>query len=145
MKNTNELIGLLDSCQRSSGSHKASMPRFQQLVNQDVSTQFILNALNLALQVPKKEACVDRLLVFLTNACSQNGIFAENILSHVIGCMESSEKQVRMKAVQLAGDVLRVLPGDGDDLSDDLWESLEDILIRRLDDRNATVRANAVR
>ncbi|CAK9099602.1 Condensin complex subunit 3 (Chromosome-associated protein G) (Condensin subunit CAP-G) (hCAP-G) (Melanoma antigen NY-MEL-3) (Non-SMC condensin I complex subunit G) (XCAP-G homolog), partial [Durusdinium trenchii] len=166
-----EMIRVLEECQRTSSAHKegvARLGRVKKRVGEERFGEMVVRAVELVLQVPKKEACVERMVAFWTSCCSaargrggaagverpetdrsEEAAIGNDVVQVLLGRLldlsTATDKNVRLRSVQLVGNILLVIPDDGEFLSDAMWDKLEKKMMSRLDDKNPSVRANAVR
>lgn len=104
------------------------------------------HALNRLLLVFSRDPPVERLVVFVSRFAAENtsqtANFCSLLLTYLIHQSGAVCRAVRFRSVQIIAAILGALPENAD-ISDDIWESLDESLINRSQDRLPRVRAAA--
>lgn len=144
---------ILDDSQRSVASHTRSLSALAKLYQRDPTGFFpqFIQHLNKILLVFKKEACVDRLLAFISSFVTQPDLLdeqardaaVEQLLTYLVTRASAKDKAVRYRVCQLISMVVEKM-GDEAEISDELFQAISDILMQRSTDQAPVVRATSV-
>eukprot|EP00514_Thraustochytrium_sp_LLF1b_P009917 CAMPEP_0184543104 /NCGR_PEP_ID=MMETSP0199_2-20130426/2681_1 /TAXON_ID=1112570 /ORGANISM="Thraustochytrium sp., Strain LLF1b" /LENGTH=941 /DNA_ID=CAMNT_0026937087 /DNA_START=84 /DNA_END=2906 /DNA_ORIENTATION=+ len=152
----NEVLRILDNCQRSSHVHAECATKLGEMVREgpEEALESIRVTVDKLLVIGKKEPSVERLVRFISTICSTlpndskscalGNETLESLLEYLLELTEAEDKAVRMRVAQLVGAILHNIPDDGQFLQDETWDKLETKITARLSDKAPAVRAQAV-
>ncbi|ORY82105.1 nuclear condensing complex subunit [Protomyces lactucae-debilis] len=144
---------IFTEAQSSRISRKNAVLLKQDLLHNERFTQEFLSLLNRVLVLKKADANADRIIkltalfVSVLDATEDEaeqelfGEFTADLVHHLLRGMESKEKNVRYRVVQL---LAFIMSSGLSEIDEDLFKQLEKALIRRVRDREASVRVQAV-
>ena len=100
----------------------------------------------------QRDLCAERIVRFLVSFTSArpegfeeaSDDFTEAFLGFLLNLATARDKAVRFRTCQIVAGVLNAL-GPEAEISDDLYERMEDVMLERLRDKTAAVRAQAAR
>mmetsp|Transcript_1 Transcript_1/g.3 ORF Transcript_1/g.3 Transcript_1/m.3 type:complete len:1067 (-) Transcript_1:120-3320(-) len=145
---------ILNDAQVSLAVHKKCVKQMisRRHADQDAFLPELCNAILPVLLEFKRDLCAERIVRFLVSFTSArpegfeeaSDDFTEAFLGFLLNLATARDKAVRFRTCQIVAGVLNAL-GPEAEISDDLYERMEDVMLERLRDKTAAVRAQAAR
>ena len=145
------LEAALEECQHSSSA--AAHRRLAQLIAPQRSGKLaerLTTLLRPVLVRFRRDACVERVVRFVVALTVADGggddaaEFTEAMLLQLVSLCRCADKAVRFRSCQLVAGVLNAMSQEAE-VSDEVWESVEEVMLERLADKAPPVRLQAVR
>lgn len=171
---SDRLISALDECQFSSSAaaHRRLAKLIAPLRNASLAEDLIRLLRQSILTRFKREQCVERIVRFVVALTVADGghtekqskrntssdddddeeeevdedvmDFTESILSHLVTLCRCADKAVRFRSCQIIAGILNGMSQEAE-VSDEVWESIQEVMLERLADKAPPVRLQAVR
>ena len=145
-------------CQRHSAVHKSSVKKLSVLLKEasipeqdDVLELIHRGVVDQYLLVAKKEAAIERVVKFFCDflAASVANFSDEKVfragVNHLLKRSTATDKNVRYRACQSLSFVLSTIHATGAEVSEDIWQSIIEVIVPRLSDKAPNVRMWAIK